>query len=133
MNFLKNLNSLKSEANLALRSSYLCLLKIHITFLMEHFINKWMTFGCGFSEWVCFHEFYIIFSCEDKFGHFLPEELLVHFSILERLFNILLLFPDFMTLFQRHLTFYSSRDQIGGLSLMPRCLTTGKIFRHLQI
>ena len=22
--------------------------------------------------WVCFHEFHIIFSCEEQFGHFLP-------------------------------------------------------------
>ena len=34
---------------------------------------------------------------------------------------------------KKHLTFYSSRDQIVGLSLIPRCLTTGTIFRHLQV
>ena len=55
------------------------------------------------------------FSCEEQFGHFLPLELLTHFPIRERLFNILLLFPDSVPLFQRQLIFYSSRDQIGGL------------------
>ena len=38
--------------------------------LLEHFINKSMTFGCGFLGWVWFNEFYIIFSCEERFGHF---------------------------------------------------------------
>ena len=59
---------------------------------------------------------FIYFSlAKNNFGHFLPLELLTHFTILERLFNILELFPDSIILFQRHLIFYSSREQIGGL------------------
>ena len=92
-----------------------------------------MTFGFRFFGWVYFHEFYIIFTCKEQFGHFLPEELLTHISILERLLNILELLSDSITLFQRHLFYYSFRDQTSVLSLMPSCLTTGMMFGQLQI
>ena len=82
----------------------------------------------GLLSWVSYN-----FSWEEQFGHFLPLELLTHFPIRERLFNILLLFPDSVPLFQRHLIFYSSRDQIGGLWQMSRCLAKGTMFWHLQI
>ena len=93
----------------------LWVLKIRILFLFERFINKSMTFRCDYFGWVCFHEFYVISICKEQFGNFLPLELLTHFAIRERLFDILVLLRDSVTLFQGHLIFYSSRDQIGGL------------------